>query len=492
LEIELEKSPSLEELFQNLEKSKARSISGVEGRDELNLAEFPLAALSNRVNDGQKTLEFKDTIFDRQAGKLVERKLTVTAADKFGLPSAMDDEIILGLIQLSKRQGFSNRTVPFSRYEIIKILGWKDESWNYHRIIKALDRWTGVTLKYENAWWDSERKAWANETFHIIERLTEIKGDDGRERAAFVWSEVIFNNLQKGHLKTLDLDIYRSLSNPVAKRLYRLLDKRFYHRKRAQFDLVELAFHKLGIARSYMIGNIKQRLQPAIAELEAVGFIKTAGKDQRYEKHGVGQWNVIFAKAENSKGAQPQETSLPLLIEPQSEIEAELIQFGISPKKACRLATTLPEDYLRHKIDELHYLLTQNNGKISNPAGYLVKSLEENYAPPKAYKTPAQRRAETEILKQRNDASKKANAAFEEDRRRKQEIFARTENEKRDKVRDYLNSLPEDERAIIVAEAILREKSRGHGFLDRSDGPLLEKLKEQIIVEYVLQLISNV
>jgi hypothetical protein len=79
------------DLFPNLEKIPGRVPSGSEGRDELNLAEFPLAALSNRTADGQKTLEFKDTIFDRQAGKLVERKLTVTAADKFGLPSAMDD-----------------------------------------------------------------------------------------------------------------------------------------------------------------------------------------------------------------------------------------------------------------------------------------------------------------------------------------------------------------------------------------------------------------
>src|SRR5205823_5862503 len=112
-----------------------------------------------------------------------------------------------------------------------------------------------------------------------------------------VWSEVIFNNLQKGHLKTLDMDIYRSLNSPIAKRLYRLLDKRFYRRRRAEFDLVELAFHKLGIAKSYLIGNIKQRLQPAIEELEAVGFIKAAEKGKRYEKHGVGEWNVIFEKA---------------------------------------------------------------------------------------------------------------------------------------------------------------------------------------------------
>ena len=491
MEVESRDAPQVE-LFPHLEKARGRNLSGSEGRDELNLAEFPLAALSNRTADGQKTLEFKDTIFDRQAGKLVERKLTVTAADKFGLPSAMDDEVILGLIQLSKRQGFADRTVPFSRYEIIKILGWEDESWNYHRIIKALDRWTGVTLKYENAWWDTERKAWANETFHIIERLTEIKGEDGKERAAFVWSEVIFNNLQKGHLKTLDMDIYRSLSNPVAKRLYRLLDKRFYHRQRAQFDLVELAFHKLGIARSYLIGNIKQRLQPAIEELEAVGFIKPADKGRRYEKHGVGQWNVIFEKATGSAANAPaQEKTLPLAIEPQSEIEAQLVAFGVSPKKASRLATTMPEDYLRHKIDETRYLLSQGKEKITNPAGYLVKAIEENYAAPKAYRTPEQRSRDDEARNQRVEAKRKADVAHEADQNRIREARETAEQQNRNRVHAYLDSLTEEARATVEAEAILREKSKGHGIMERPEGPLLKILREQAIEEYVMQLLGE-
>lgn len=476
------------ELFHNLDRDKGRPVVGSEGRDELNLAEFPLAALSNKVANGQKTLEFKDTIFDRQAGKLVERRLTVTAADKFGLPSALDDEVILGLIQLSKRQGFANRTVPFSRYEIIKILGWEDESWNYHRIITALDRWTGVTLKYENAWWDAERKAWANETFHIIERLTEIKDEEGKERAAFVWSEVIWSNLQKGHLKTLDMDIYRQLKNPVAKRLYRLLDKRFYHRQRAQFDLVELAFNKLGIARSYLIGNIKQRLQPAIEELESVGFIKPAEKGRRYEKHGVGQWNLIFEKA---KSTLSKEKTLPLQLDPQSEIETQLVEFGVTPKKANRLATTMPEDYLRHKVDETRYVVAQGKEKISNPAGYLVKSIEENYTAPKSYKTPAERKSEAEARKHQDEARKVKEAAAAEVERHKTETRGQAAKKRNDCIQAYLDSLPDQEREELITEAIRQEMAKGHGLFHNSKGLRLEILKRQAIEEYVLKLLKS-
>jgi hypothetical protein len=50
-----------------------------------------------------------------------------------------------------KKQGFMSKTVPFSRYEIIQILGWGKDIWNYHRVLESLERWTSITLKYENA-----------------------------------------------------------------------------------------------------------------------------------------------------------------------------------------------------------------------------------------------------------------------------------------------------------------------------------------------------
>ncbi len=76
-------------------------------RDELNFAEFPLASVSTSLPKGQKTLEFTDEIFDKAKNERVLRKLTITASDKYGLPTAMDDEVILGLIQLTARSEFS-------------------------------------------------------------------------------------------------------------------------------------------------------------------------------------------------------------------------------------------------------------------------------------------------------------------------------------------------------------------------------------------------
>ena len=75
-------------------------------RDEMNLAEFPLTVLSTRVNSNVKTLEFSDTIFDKK-GKPIKRSWIITAADKFGLPTSSDDEVLLGLLKLTVDQNLN-------------------------------------------------------------------------------------------------------------------------------------------------------------------------------------------------------------------------------------------------------------------------------------------------------------------------------------------------------------------------------------------------
>ena len=111
-----------------------------DGRDELNLAEFPLAAIADRVPDNQKTLVFEDRIFDSGKSEMITRRLTISASDKFGLPTSLDDEVILGLIQLTKQQRFAERKVNFSRYQLIQILGWRHEGRSYERLEKSLKR----------------------------------------------------------------------------------------------------------------------------------------------------------------------------------------------------------------------------------------------------------------------------------------------------------------------------------------------------------------
>ena len=85
-------------------------------KDELNLAEFPIAALTDRVPDGQTTLVFEDKLERRDSPPIV-RRLTIMGTHKHGLPTSLDDEVLVGLIQLTKRRSnFTDPKVQFSRY----------------------------------------------------------------------------------------------------------------------------------------------------------------------------------------------------------------------------------------------------------------------------------------------------------------------------------------------------------------------------------------
>src|SRR5689334_8379911 len=203
-------------LPQHREPTSTREIY----RDELNFAEFPLASLSNSLPKEQKTLEFTDEIFDKSINKRVQRKLTITASDKYGLPTAMDDEVILGLIQLTGKADFTERKVLFTRYELLKLLDWPDEARNYNRIEQSLNRWLGVTLYYKNSWWSREEQSWVNEGFHILDHVQILdkerqrkrakKGEDGG-KSSFVWNEVVFNSFKAGYLKQIDFEFYKQL-----------------------------------------------------------------------------------------------------------------------------------------------------------------------------------------------------------------------------------------------------------------------------------------
>lgn len=208
------------------------------GRDELNLAEFPLATLADKAPRGCKTLTFGDRIWDRSQRKHVARRLTITASDKYGLPTALDDDVILGLVQLSKAADFTDRCVRFSRYQLIRLLGWGDEGKSYSRLETSLKRWLGVTLYYENAWWDRSRKKWVDAHFHLLDNLVLYRRPGRMTRAglgskeatlsAFTWNDIVFRSFQDGYLKQLDVELYRRLHRRTAKRMYRFLDKRFH------------------------------------------------------------------------------------------------------------------------------------------------------------------------------------------------------------------------------------------------------------------------
>jgi hypothetical protein len=356
-------------------------------RDELNFAEFPLASLSSRAG-GQPYLTFSDTIFDQGRGQHVVRKLTISPSAKHGLPTPMDDEVILGLIQLTSQQRFANRTVSFTRFQLLRLLDWRIESKSYERLKDSLFRWLGVTLQYEKAWWSKADQCWVDKGFHLLDdvQLLDRKPTAGEGCSSFTWNETVFRSFQSGYLKQIDFEFYRSLESAVAKRMYRFLDKKFHLRGSLEFSLTGFACDHLGLGRRYHNGELKRLLQGPIDELEAKGFLE----EGRFQKEGKGEWKVCFRRA-----AVPPKTDEIATME--SPLVGKLTAFGVTRATAVVLVAEHPEERIVRHLEMALWLQRQpGSGGVKNLPGYLVKAVKEDYAPPlgfvqKAKKTAARK-----------------------------------------------------------------------------------------------------
>jgi hypothetical protein len=410
------------------------------GRDEMNLAEFPLALLADRAPKGQKTLHYASP----------HGTLTITGSDAFGLPTASDTDVLVGLIQLTRvRNNFTDPKVNFTRYELLKLLGWPDESKYYRRVDESLSRWVGVTLHYNNTWWDNKKKRYLSAKLHIIESVIIDDERAGRARrgglpfSSFTWNTTFIASCQADNLKRLDLDRYFGFRSAISKRMYRFLDKRFYLRAEWVFDLKEFAFEHVGLSRNYEgnAGKIKEKLQPAIDELEGTEFLEPLSREERYRKNGR-DWTIRLMR----RGA----AGPPALGPPASErapLAAALAARGVTEATAADLARHYPAESIAAKLEVFDWLTARKDARIRlNAAGYLVDSIRKDYAPPKGFESQADR-------DQRLTTERAAEEGAQRSRHQKLDDEARMLAEL-DAIEEYWRALGPEEQARLDAAAL--------------------------------------
>ena len=450
-----------------------------EAKDEMNLAEFPLCALAHRLNPEVRTLRFEDRIVDKSTGKTITRQLTITGSDAYGLPTEKDDEVLLGLIQLTRLRGFEERKVHFTRHELIRILSWRDDSKSYARIEASLNRWTGVTLYWDKAWWNKQRKCWMDEKFHILDNVWLChRGEPapdtgltttGAPQSAFVWNETIFRSFTHGNLKSIDFEFFKSLKSAVAKRLYRFLDKRFYHRNRWEFDLRELGCGHVGLSRTYDTANLKRKLLPGIRELEVRGFLRAALPTERFKKIRRGQWSVEFERTQAaSLSRRGNSTELTALTQ-------ALVERGVTAIMASQTVELFPEKQVRRHMAVFDWLVLRNDPKVSrNPAGFLVHSIQKDYSMPKQFESREQRPQARVVMAGRRDARRNATQPEAESSKREVAIAG------------FWASLPCEARLEAEAQAVSEARGVERTLIERG-GAFAESARKNVFDAYALK-----
>ena len=260
------------------------------GKDEMNLVEFPFGPITAT---GVKTLEVEHQAFDRVLKREVTRQLIMTGSDKWGLPRPIDDQVLLGLKTLTHEAGFASPQIVFSRYQLCRAIGWELDGRTYRRLEQSIDRIAGTTFKFKDAWWDNGEKEYKSKTFHLITDV-EICSRDQLDRSRIAtgrteqqlcsvrWGEAIWKSFQDGFIRTLDMRMFRRIAQgrrrEVPLRLYRILDKRFWHAPVARFNLSRLCIGTLGLSPTYSPSQMKRVLDRAAAWLVECGCLH----DYRY------------------------------------------------------------------------------------------------------------------------------------------------------------------------------------------------------------------
>src|SRR5918992_1516428 len=253
------------------------------GKDEMNLAEYPLSILTHRVPRDRKTYSFTQRITDRE-GTVVKQSWSVLYSDKEQKP-----------------QG---RKIHFSLYKLCQVMHKALSKREYDRMRDSLNRLTSTTIVATNCFYDNLAKSWVSEAFHVFDRYKlyqERKGRAASPHLSFVEMSAFFHQsvAVANYIKDLNLGIYYSLALPVSKRLFRYLDKNRYKKSRYEETLMRMA-GKLPLTYAYP-SQVKQKLARAHEELLRRGYLTRVTYDATRE----GEDKVIyeFADGETRPGS---------------------------------------------------------------------------------------------------------------------------------------------------------------------------------------------
>lgn len=252
--------------------------TGVNAKEEMNLVDFPFATLNHK--DGRDSIECVTWHTDPTRGRY-RQKWLVSGNSRLGLPHEIADQIVIALILVWSEQG-GPRTFAPTLYRLLKVLNLPHTKHYYDLLKKTLLQLDGLRFRSERAFWDNNRRQYVSlESFGLFDSLRLAFCVDGdfiseEEAGNYVeWSTPLWKSLQAGYLKTIDLSFYLQLERPLTRRLYRFLDKQLRYRWRFEIDVFSLA-SRLGMQSYDYPSKVKEKLQPAVDELVARGFLEGA------------------------------------------------------------------------------------------------------------------------------------------------------------------------------------------------------------------------
>jgi plasmid replication initiation protein len=207
------------------------------------------------------------------------------------LPGTFDQDVYVEILHRYSEAGFpADGTITFTLHSFLRSIGRRVDGRTYEQLRSALNRLERTMLESSGVYVSArdgtaiedrfsilssvaiERRRLADrEQFTLFPVLTASEPGDARVTI----SPRLRDNIAAGCTVTLSSILYQSLTNPVARRLYRLLEvARELGTVTWRVELEELA-QQLPLAQHYP-SHLQRVLQPAHEMLVATGLLRSA------------------------------------------------------------------------------------------------------------------------------------------------------------------------------------------------------------------------
>jgi hypothetical protein len=351
----------------SVRKEQSRGIVPAEG----NFEEHPYFRVGDR-NAGTGIMHFENELRTRD-GNVMQQSWVVRAAHGRGLPGRYDQDVYVALMQLLDAKGLpADGWVSFSVYELVELMGKRHSGREYGQVRESLQRLATTSIESKNAFYHKGRKAYISDTFSLLTevKLAEYEGIAGerKDRNRVHLSQYFVDSYRANYLKHIDARFYWSLSSPIAKRLYRLVDKKRGGRRSWEVELFSLR-SRIPLSDYKYASKVKEKLAPAHEELVTKGFLKSVA----YRKNEGGQEYATYEITEDFHERRVAATWRSL--SPEELFCVQRLQAeGMASETAEDLVATYGPGRVMHYVEAL-----PNQRNIRNPAGWLRKAIESNY-----------------------------------------------------------------------------------------------------------------
>jgi len=312
------------------------SVEVPKSRDERNITRLALVMAPNRVAETLTSWEKELSL-----GPLGNLKVSCHSQSGQVVPHGLDNDLLLGAINSFIEQGMpENDTVVLSLRHLCLLSGIKPGGRQRGAVLASLNRLQGSSYRFTETWFRAGRGKAITEQFSPLASFRTIEDLDLAEPDAaptlkndamleLVLGKPLARSIREGYTRPLDLSVYRELSQPMVRTLYRLLSE-----TRLSLPPAEPARYHVPVRawathlgmHEFEISKVRRALEPAHQELIERGFLKEATYVGRGEAQHL---NYVFGRSVD--------------IQADPHLVALLTARGLALGPAIKLAGQYPE-----------------------------------------------------------------------------------------------------------------------------------------------------